>query len=87
MSSPRNPTVHVPPSDHTTVFHTSPRCRHCPPSARTTSRSAARRRGLIECEACYEQRLQRTELPFTLASSPRPLQPLSVSGFSDFSVE
>jgi hypothetical protein len=83
MQPSRPQTVHVSPAADASVFHTTPRCRHCPPSSRAVSRAVARGRGFVECETCYEDRVHTTGVPFTLVSSPRepmPAVPARVDG-------
>jgi hypothetical protein len=98
MSSPRNPTVHVPvAAELESVFHTTTRCPRLPPATEATTRSAARRAGLAECPRCFETRMRRMERERAAASaepSPDARAPdaaesadASVSGFSNFAVE
>jgi hypothetical protein len=68
--------VHVSRSDHASVFHTTSRCRYCPSGSRTVSRAAAVEAELTECEACYEDRVGQTDVPFTLVSAPQEPMPL-----------
>lgn len=76
MSPSRSPTVHVPSAGHAPVFHTTPRCRHCPASSRAVPRAEARDGGFVECETCYEDRVRGAGVPFTLVSPPREPMPL-----------
>jgi hypothetical protein len=75
MQPSRPQTVHVSPADDAPVFHTTPRCRHCPPSSRAVARETARERGFVECETCYEDRVHAAGVPFTLVSPPREPMP------------
>lgn len=78
MHLSRRSTVHIPPpTDHPRppVFHTSARCRHCPPTTRTVSHATACDEGLTECEACYEERVETVGVPFTLLSVPKGSMP------------
>ncbi|AUV80904.1 hypothetical protein C2R22_03895 [Salinigranum rubrum] len=83
MQSSRSPTVYVPSADHAPEFHTTRRCRHCPPSSREVSRAEARDAGLVECETCYEDRVCGAGVPFTLVSPPREPMPSVASRVED----
>jgi hypothetical protein len=92
MSSPRNPTVHVPIEyEYEPVFHTTTRCPRIPPATEALTRSAARREGMSECPRCFEARMRRVEREQSIrveGRSSRPMKPpVSVSGFSDFIVD
>ncbi len=71
MPPSRSSTVYVPRAGSSAVFHTSLRCRHCPPSSRALSRASAHDAGFTECETCYEDRIHETDVPFVLFSPPQ----------------